>query len=171
MAKLVVHNLPELRALRKKLRTAGVQLTAFQGTEIRRLAESLVVDTIHQKMRAADFSENIVTNTVLDDIQIRGKKVRLIFKSTFFSPTGFDVALAREKGTKRHMIRPRFAQVLRWIEDGIVKFSKGHEVDGLLSLKIIATTLDEREQPLQDEYNRSLRNFIDNTVGGNNITL
>jgi len=36
-----------------------------------------------------------------------------------------------EEGTKRHFIKPKLKKALRWFQDGVKYFSKGHYVSGI----------------------------------------
>ena len=153
--------------LRRQIAITKFQMPQFQAVLVRKLANEIIVDTIHRRMRANAVSEKIITNTTLENIEFTSaKKVRLYFKSEYFSETGFDVALAREKGTRRHKVEPRTKQALRWIQLGIVKFSKGHEVDGMVALNTIANVLDEMESVLQDSYNLEFFAWLNKNLGG-----
>jgi hypothetical protein len=117
-----------------------------KGTE---LANKIVIDEIVKRMVDNGFSSKIWMNTVLKEVQIKQGKIKLIITSTYTTESGFDVALAREKGTKRHMIRPRTKQALSWISQGVRLFSKGHMVNGMKSLRIIRKTTKEKTPELQ----------------------
>ena len=117
-----------------------------KGTE---LANKIVVDEIVKRMIDNGFSSKIWMNTILKEVQIKQGKIKLIITSTYTTESGFDVALAREKGTKRHMIRPRTKMALHWISQGVKMFSKGHMVNGMKSLRIIRNTTKEKTPELQ----------------------
>lgn len=159
----------DARALSDRINSIKIQLWQFQAITIRKLANSLILDQIQKRMRAFNFSEKIVINTVVSNIDILStNKLRIYFKSTLFSETGFDVALAREKGTKDHMIRPTVKKALHWIQEGVAHFSKGHKVSGLKALHIIADTLKENEGLLQKQYNDEVNTWFRKNIKGVN---
>lgn len=135
---------------------------------IRKNAEMLIVEPIQKRMRENGFSEKIVQNTYLREIQFKSKtKVRLIFSSVLFADTGYDIALGREKGTKRHKVAPSKKKSLHWIAPGGQSaFSKGHEVDGVPPLKIIETIIDERTEIFQMAYDRDLSEWVQKNMSG-----
>ncbi len=168
----------EIEPFRSKLKSLQLQLLSFEAITLRRLANEVVVDTIHEKMRAADppFSEKIITGTTISNIEIKSSRVvRLFFVSEYFSETGFDVAFAREKGTPDHFIPPGPATSARpnphlmWIQVGVPRFSKGHEVSGFPALKIIEETLDLKVFELQIKFEIELNNWIAKNIGGDVI--
>ena len=130
----------------------------FLKNKATELANKIVVDEIIKRMIDNGFSSKIWMNTSLKEIQIKQGKVKLIIISEYTTESGFDVALAREKGTKDHMIRPRTKQALHWIQQGVKMFSKGHMVSGMKSLRIIQKTTREKTPELQkalnDEFDR-----------------
>lgn len=171
--KLTITKPEDIGNLRTKLRSLKLQLLQFQSITVRQLANSTILDTIHKKMKEANFSEKIIVNTVVSNIEFRGRtKVMIHFKSELFTETGFDIALVREKtGTRDHKVAPAVKQALRWIELGIVKFSKGHEVSGIKALHIIAKTLDELAGTIQLQYDNKLQHWVAANLGGTSIAV
>lgn len=164
--KLKFESIEDIKEFSSKTQRLKLQLLQFQAKTINEIAINLTLARIHNKMRAAGFSQKIINGTVLASIEIRGsKKVRLIFKSEYFSETGFDVALAREEGTDDHFIKPVFKKALHGGDDWPF-FSKGHEVSGIVALFIMKTTVKETEEPFQDEYRRRLMNWYAANLGG-----
>ncbi len=161
-----VESKQELQTLRNKSRSVRIQLPQWQAITVRKLANTLILEAIQKKMYERGFSQKIIDGTEITNIEVKGqKKVRIFVKSEYFSETGFDVALAREKGTKRHFIEPVEKQALRFIELGKVKFSKGHYVDGMIAFKTVATSIAESKGRFQDEYNRQLFAWLKNNLG------
>jgi len=159
---IILRTIEDIKRFRTKITGLKIQLFVFQSSTIRKFANIIIVQKIHDNMRSAGFSEKIIDGTFLDNIELRGRtKVRLFFRSEYFSETGFDVAVAREEGTERHFVEP-----LRSKNDtdsgpkslhGGDKwpfFSKGHFVDGMLALFIVSQTVKQMTPFLQDEYNR-----------------
>lgn len=157
----------DARVLSQRITSLRLQLYAFQAITLRKLANSIILDQIQKRMRDFNFSEKIVTNTIISNIEIKSKtKMTIHFISTLFSDNGFDVALAREKGTKDHMVRPTAKSALRWIQEGVVHFSKGHKVSGMKALHIISDTLDEYEGLLQKQFNDECNEWFRKNLKG-----
>ena len=149
-----LRTIEDIKRFRTKITGLKIQLFQFQATTLRKFADIIITEKIHQKMRDAGFSEKIIEGTFLDNIELMGgKKVRLFFRSVYFSETGFDVALGREESTDRHFIKPKNVKALHG-GDKWPFFSKGHWVDGMVALFIVRDTVKQMKESLQDEYNR-----------------
>lgn len=142
-----------------------MQFSSFREARIQQIADDVVLKEIHQRMEDADFSQQIIDNTTIRNVVVTADRFTIFVTSELFTATGFDIALARERGTSDHFIAPREKKVLRWVEDGVVIFSAGHEVKGIQALMIIARTLDELESQLLDQFNLELQNWIDMNLG------
>ena len=119
------------------------------------LANKIVVDDIRKQMIDAGFSEKIWKNSFLSariSFDKRKGKITLYVRSMYKTETGFDVAIAREHGTRRHWIAPRIKMALSWITLGIRLFSKGHYVSGIKSLFIIRDTVKKKEKEFQKQF-------------------
>jgi len=152
---LVLRTINDIKRFRLKTTSFKMQLFVFQSTTLRKFADIIITDKIHQNMRDAGFSEKIIDGTFLDNIELRGRtKARLFFISEYFSETGFDVALAREEGTDDHDVIAGPGKVLPIpTSEGIIFRKKSHP-DGILALFIVSSTVKQMTAPLQDEYNR-----------------
>ena len=118
-------------------------------------ANKVIVDDIVQQMKDANFSHKIWKGTFLSDKVSFDKEkgiIHLKVRSIYETDSGFDVALAREHGTKRHFIAPRVKLALSWITLGIRLFSKGHYVSGIKSLYIIRDTVERKKAQCQREF-------------------
>ncbi len=153
--------LEAIQARRQKFMHIKLHFKDFIEREALRLAQAIIIPEIVNRMMNAGFSRKIWQNTDAIKAELKNDKVIVFFRSEYFSDTGFDVALAREYGTRRHMIRPRTKTALSWIMGGKRMFSKGHEVDGIESLKIIASSLEDKRNQLQDALNKSLIDWKD----------
>ena len=152
---ILLRTINDIKRFRLKTTSFKMQLFVFQSTTLRKFANIIITDKIHQNMRAAGFSEKIIDGTYLDNIEIIGKtKARLFFRSEYFSATGFDVALAREEGTDDHDIIAGPGKVLPIPTSNGIIFRKKAHPDGILALFIVSQTVKEMTAPLQDEYNR-----------------
>jgi len=163
---LVLRTISDLKRFRTKTTSFKIQLLQFQSSTLRKFANMIIVDKIHQNMRDAGFSEKIIEGTFLNNIELRGRtKVRLFFISEYFSATGFDVAVAREEGTEKHKVVAGEGKVLPIpTSDGLI-FRKSANPDGILALFIVANTVKQMTEPLQDEYNRQLNMWYQQNLG------
>jgi hypothetical protein len=171
---LIIHTktAEDIRELRDKIHVLKLQLLQWQAITVRRLANEVVLDLIHNRMRRNGISEKIIQGTIVSNIEIKSQDtVRIFFKSEYFAETGYDVALRREKGSRRHRVAPRTKKSLHWIMNGRNRFSKGHWVDGVLPLSTIETALKELTPHLQDSYILELREWIEKNLKGVNIAV
>jgi len=109
----------------------------------------IIIDEIQRRMEVENFSPKIIQNTYLKEVYITGENIRAKVVSEYTSESGFDVAVAREKGTKDHMIAPTSANALSWIFQGVRMFSKGHMVSGLKSLNIVRNTIKDKSSDVK----------------------
>jgi len=126
-----------------------------------RWVNELIVDTIQDKMRENNFSQKIWMGTKIINSRIENNQVVITIQNYYFSETGFDVAVAREYGTKDHWIRPRLKDVLSWIQEGRRLFSHGHIVSGIKSLLIIKNTIKDQMPEVQDKIDEDMQEFVE----------
>lgn len=164
---ILLRTIEDIKRFRQKITGLKIQLFTFQSSTIRKFANIIITDRIHQNMRDAGFSEKIIEGTFLDNIELLGRtKVRLFFRSIYFTETGFDVALAREEGTDDHDVIAGPGKVLPIpTSDGII-FRKSAHPDGILALFIVSNTVKQMTAPLQDEYNRQQDIWYKKNLGG-----
>lgn len=167
-----VKTLAETKQLQRSTQIVKIQFPQFQAHTLNRLVDSMILKTIHERMRDFGYSEKIIDGTKVSGINvISNKRFRIFFRSEYFADSGFDVALAREKGTTRHFIEPisigspffKKPEALHWDDN---KFSKGHFVNGIPASHIIERTLDEVAESFLDEYNRAKKAWIEQSFGG-----
>lgn len=134
----------------------------FLKTKTEELVNKLIVDPIQEAMREAGVSRKIWENVTVNAIEISWDGgIYINIHSEYFAENGFDVALAREKGTDDHWIRPVNKQALSWIQNGKRRFSGGHKVSGLPRLNIIEKTIERGEYELQNKLNEEYRKWKD----------
>lgn len=171
--KITLNSIDDIQKLRDNIPVLQLQLISFQSTVIRNFAETIILNAIKQKMASAGFSDKIIRGTEVAEIDIMNpKKVRIHFRSEYFSDTGFDVALAREKGTKggkKFRVEPDTKKALHGHEKWPY-FSKGHDVTGMSPLKIIETTVKELGPQLQAEYEKQLEQWIRGNMKGLDVS-
>jgi len=156
----MIPDLESARNHRLKISHMKNNYDVFLKAKATEWANKIVVDEIVKRMQDNHFSEKIWSNTHLKHVDIRSNRIRLIITSEYTTESGFDVAVARENGTKDHMIKPRTANVLSWIFQGVRMFSKGHMVSGFKSLKIIKKTTKEKTPELQAKLNEEFEKWM-----------
>ena len=124
-----------------------------------RWVNELIIDKIQDKMRENEFSQKIWMSTKIISSRIENNQIIVTIQNYYFSETGFDVAIAREFGTKDHWIRPILANLLSWIQDGRRLFSKGHIVSGIKSLFIIRDTVKNQMPEVQQKINDDVESW------------
>ena len=131
----------------------------FLELKSKELANKIFVDAIELEMRNHNFSEKLWQNTEVSNVEIDTHRIRIIITNEYFTDTGFDVAVARERGTRDHWIRPRVKLVLSWIKGGKRLFSRGHIVSGIQSLFIIRNTIKNKMPEFETELKREFDNW------------
>ncbi len=163
---ITFETIEDIKEFRRSVQVLKLQILQFQATVVRDIVDEITMFVIHAKMRAADFSEKIIDGTILDNIEIIGnKKIRFHIRSTYFSSTGFDVALAREEGTDDHFVKPVVKEALHGGASWPF-FSKGHEVSGIMALHIVEDTLKETAPRVQEQYRKELLRWYVANLGG-----
>ena len=144
-----------------------LQYVDFIKERLRIRSRMLIQSPLRAKMRAHNFSNKIIMNTYISDVRLIGlRKFRVVVRSEYIVD-GFDVGLAREKGTRDHWIFPVHAKALHWqgrgrnVSSGRYerqdKFSKGHEVSGMPRLMLIRNTLNEQAPKVRRAVKRDLK--------------
>lgn len=132
----------------------------FLKTKVTELTNKHIIDPIIESMRANHVHRKIYESVVVDEVLVSDAGILIKIKSEFFAESGFDVALAREKGTEDHMIMPRDPEhPLSWIQGGKRRFSGGHMVTGLPNLNLIAQGIEKGEYELQQALNEESRKW------------
>ncbi len=144
-----------------------MQYPRFVQEKVEKIIHDEMLLPIHKAMRSFNYSEKIIKGTTIENINISDQGyVQFDIISDYKSESGFDVAKAREKGTKRHFIKPlALGGVLRWIVGGFVAgFSKGHWVKGITRSNIIAKTVETTFPIAQNRLNQETSAFFKETI-------
>lgn len=161
----MIPSVRQARELKINLIRFSHMYQGFIENKAKELANKMIVDPIRDEMERMGVHRKIWESVVVQSVKfdkISGI-ITIRIHSEYFAENGFDVALAREKGTEDHMIKPKGkinggADVLSWIQGGNRRFSAGHVVSGLPRLNIIERTVEEMEYELQqklyEEYER-----------------
>lgn len=138
----------------------------FLVTKTTELVNKLIVDPIQEEMRANGVSRKIWENVECNAVTVAWDgAIYINIHNEYYAESGFDVALAREKGTDDHWIRPRYKQSLSWIQGGKRRFSGGHEVSGLPRLNIIERIIEQGTYDLQQKLNEEFRKWKNDIFG------
>jgi len=70
---IVLRTIDDIKRFRTKITGLKIQLFTFQATTLRKFAEIIILDKIHENMRSAGFSEKIIEGTILDNIELIGR--------------------------------------------------------------------------------------------------
>ncbi len=162
---MTIPSLEWARAYKLKATRMDHLYKGFLKTKVKELANKHIVDPIVEQMRLHNVHRKIYESVVVDEVIVSNGGIKIKIKSEFFSEDGFDVALAREKGTEDHMIRPINKSVLSWIQGGKRRFSSGHMVTGLPSLNLIERGVEKGELDLVAELNIESRKWRKSVLG------
>jgi len=158
MASILIPSLDRVRDFKLKQARYFHLRNDFIKTTASYLVNTIMIDPIRQEMEESGVSRKIWETVVLKEPVIMGNTIILRIHSEYFADNGFDVAVAREKGTDqstggKHWIRPKYKKSLRWIEGGVARFSQGHKVSGLPRLNIIEKTVERKTFEVQQLLN------------------
>ena len=184
----------QIEQFRNKIPIVRIQLREFQNRTLLRLANEIILDEIQAQMRQHKFSRRIIDNTRITRVEHNARRIRVYIRSDYISESGFDVATAREKGTRDHWVEPKVTAqgrylpghtydkahhrpdiyggkyqrqhpiALSWIQDGERRFSKGHMVSGMPSLRIIRKTIRDKKKKVMEQYTKELRAWVQKSM-------
>ncbi len=128
-----------------------MQYPRFIEESARQIIDQEILQPIKNAMRTFGYSEKIIDGTFIDNLFVdENGFIQFDVVSDYKSELGFDVAKAREKGTKRHFIKAVTKVALSWVSSNIRLFSKGHWVKGFTKSNIIKKTT-ETQFPIAQE--------------------
>ena len=137
---------------------------------IEQIAQKIIYEEILNPIKTAmssfGYSQKIIDGTTIEQLFVNDNGfIQFDVVSDYTSESGFDVAKAREEGTRRHFIKPKNAKALVWIVGGFVKaFSKGHWVKGITKSNIIEKTIQARFSIAQERITQESIIFFNRTV-------
>ena len=143
-----------------------MQYPRFIEGMARQIIDEEILQPIKTAMKSFGYSEKIINGTTIEKLFVDDNGfIQFDVTSDYKSELGFDVAKAREKGTKRHFIKPINAKALVWIVGGFVKaFSKGHWIKGITKSNIIKKTIEARFPIAQERITQESIIFFNRTV-------
>lgn len=143
------------------------QSPRFIEDAVKRIAQEEILEPIKTKMKQKKYSQKIIDGTTIENIVVDGSGfVQLDVISEYDTEKGFDVATAREEGTKAHIIRPRNPNgVLRWLtKTGEQIFRKFARNPGIKGSHIIRDTVKSRMPIFQQKLTDEIVEFYNRTV-------
>jgi len=142
-----------------------MQYPRFIEESARQIIDQEILQPIKFAMRSFGYSEKIINGTFIDNLFVDGNGfVQFDVVSDYKSELGFDVAKAREEGTRDHFIAPVVKAALSWIVGGLRLFSKGHWVKGFTKSNIIKKTTEARFPIAQERITQESIIFFNRTV-------
>jgi len=142
-----------------------MQYPRFIAENVKKIIHEEMLLPIHKAMKNFNYSEKIITGTTIQNININDEGfVQFDVVSDYTSESGFDVAKARERGTKRHFIKPVVMATLSWVVGNVRLFSKGHWVKGIVRSNIIQKTVKATFPAVQNRLNEETSKFFKETI-------
>lgn len=118
-------------------------------------------------MKQKNYSQKIIDGTTIQNIFVDGAGfVQFDVISEYDTDESFDVATAREEGTRDHIIRPRKPNgVLRWVaKTGEILYRKFARVKGIRASHIVRDTVKSRFPTFQQRLTDEVVLFYQRTV-------
>jgi len=142
-----------------------MQYPRFIEDVARKIIDEEILQPIKNAMRAFGYSQKIIDGTSIEKLFVDGNGfVQFDVVSDYKSELGFDVAKAREEGTKRHFIKAVVKAVLSWVTNNVRLFSKGHWVKGFTKSNIIKKTIEARFPIAQERITQESVIFFNRMV-------
>lgn len=132
----------------------------------KQIIDEEILQPIKTEMKKFGYSEKIINETSIENLLVTDSGfLQFDVVSDYEADNGFDVAKAREEGTKDHFIKPVKAKALSWIVGGFIRaFSKGHWVKGFPKSNIIKKTLEMNFTVAQERLDHEGIKFFNQTV-------
>jgi len=142
-----------------------MQYTRFIEESARKIIDEEILQPIKTAMKSFDYSDKIIKGTSIENLIVDGNGfIQFDVVSDYKTELGFDVAKAREEGTKDHFIKPVVKAVLSWVVGGVRLFSKGHWVKGFTKSNIIKKTTEVKFPIAQERITQESIIFFNRTV-------
>jgi len=131
----------------------------------RQIIDEEILIPIKTAMRSFGYSQKIIDGTSIESLFVDDSGfIQFDVVSDYKTELGFDVAKAREKGTKRHFIKAITKIALSWVTSNVRLFSKGHWVKGFTKSNIIKKTTETRFPIAQERITQESVIFFNRMV-------
>ena len=142
-----------------------MQYPRFIEESARKIIDEEILQPIKIAMKSFDYSDKIIDDTTIENLFVDGSGfIQFDVVSDYKTELGFDVAKAREEGTKNHFIKPLVKAALSWLAGTIRLFSKGHWIKGFTKSNIIKKTTEIRFPIAQERITQESIIFFNRTV-------
>lgn len=168
MPTIVIKSVAELRQLQRKFRVLRNIFDTVQRLAVDRIANEVVLEEIHARMRQNNFSDKIIDATFVGKTDIVGESSVTHFISNYEADTGFDVSNAREEGTfhPNPTVPKKPGGTLRWEgAGGEIIFRKKSHPKGIERLLIIERTLKANEVKAAEAIGGEISEFAGKFLG------
>lgn len=167
--------MPTKADLRERLYKFQRQFHPF----VKDLLTDMLTELVHLiKIRMTEhaFALSIINSVKLDRVIVNADEGKLTYHIEYKhisrrkNPEGvteeFDSGEAHEKGTKTHLILPRWKPLLKWQDKdtGQWRSSKGHVVSGQKRLLTVETTSKQLEESMSETVNVATKEFLRRTI-------
>ena len=118
-------------------------------------------------MKQKDYSQKIIDGTTIENIIVDSSGfVQFDVISEYDTEQGFDVATARESGTRAHIIKPRKeGGVLRWFaKNGEPIFARFVRNKGIKASHIVVDTVKSQFPIFQQKLTQEITQFYNSRV-------
>ncbi len=143
------------------LRTQSLpfRIKEFVDYRILAIANQTLVEAIHQEAIQKKMPERYIQNIQSDFdgtylwiwVDFKGEKLEPL--DEFF-----------EEGTKRHFIKPTLKKALRWFQDGVKYFSKGHYVSGIQARHVFSEGFKKGYPDFKKKLKEELEEYLQETT-------
>lgn len=144
-----------------------IQYPRFILAKAVELLDTELLGRIKVFMNQKGYDDKIIESTRLENIQLSMEDGQITFDvvSDYKTEENFDVSKAREKGTKRHFIRPIKKLALSWVIFGVRFFSRGHWVMGIERTLLIQNTVERTMPLIQQKLDQATAQFFSDVMG------
>jgi len=147
-----------------KVKSTTSQYHPFAKSKLEELTNKIILDSIHDTMRAKGFSKKIIDATYVEYIDLNTGDIGII--SDYTSEGGADISKFREEGTPDHKIEPAPGKVLSWISNGKRFFSKGHWVKGFPEERVMKKTVNQKLKQIQKVWDKEYEKYLRDGIYG-----
>ena len=145
-----------------------MQYTEFRYSTSMDILENILLPQVKAAMLSLGYSQKIIDGTTVNIVSVNEYgDVKYEVVSEYTTDTGFDVAVSREEGTRRHFVKPIHGKVLSWVSGYVRLFSKGHWVRGITKSNIIEKTITRMEPKLQQVLDERTDSYYKELGEGN----